>query len=323
MGYVHLDVSDRSKASAFSVCIGYRCNINATKSNHGMFGCQQSNRQFSGWPIMVHRQRCTAHPRHSSLDDGVANGEQFSDARSHAFSEPVATPLRDDCVVVTSLVKVAIAYRILHMHSMQHPVFLTVDAGCRKYRHRFLTVRSICCEGDGVKSTKFVTACYILSFVTYHGPDMIPTQTIAKWVNVNASRVRQIVARLVRAGLLASTRGGEGGVVIGRAPSDITLLDVFDAVAEQDTALFCVDNPFSDWKDRCRVHSVLTTMRGELERDFRSKLANTPMTSLYAPPPEVHAGSPAKKTVKAATKKAAASTPKKRVPGSARAGAAK
>lgn len=136
-----------------------------------------------------------------------------------------------------------------------------------------------------MKSTKFVTACYILSFVAYHGPDMISTHTIARWVNVNASRVRQIVARLVRAGLLASTRGGDGGVVIGRDPAVITLLDVFDAVAEQDMALFSVENPFSDWKDRCRVHSVLTSMRGELERDFRERLSRTLVTSLYAPPP--------------------------------------
>ena len=135
-----------------------------------------------------------------------------------------------------------------------------------------------------VKSTKFATACYILSFVSYHGPDMIATQTIAGWVNVNASRVRQIVARLVRAGLLASTRGGEGGVVLGRHASTISLLDIFDAVAEHEVELFSVDNPFSAWKDRCRVHSVLTMMQGELARDFRTRLAETRLSSLHARP---------------------------------------
>ena len=135
-----------------------------------------------------------------------------------------------------------------------------------------------------MKSTKFATACYILSFVSYHGPGMIATQTIARWVNVNASRVRQIVARLVRAGLLASTRGGEGGVVLGRHASTITLLDIFDAVAEHEVELFAVDNPFSAWQDRCRVHSVLTTMQGELVRDFRTRLAETLLSSLHARP---------------------------------------
>jgi len=135
-----------------------------------------------------------------------------------------------------------------------------------------------------VKSTKFATACYILSFVSYHGPDMIATQTIARWVNVNASRVRQIVARLVKAGLLASTRGGEGGVVLGRQASTITLLDIFDAVAEHEVELFSADNPFSAWQDRCRVHSVLTTMQGELAHDFRTRLAETPLSALHSRP---------------------------------------
>jgi DNA-binding IscR family transcriptional regulator len=135
-----------------------------------------------------------------------------------------------------------------------------------------------------MKSTRFATACYILSFVSYHGPDMIATQTIAGWVNVNASRVRQIVARLVRAGLLASTRGGEGGVVLGRHASTISLLDIFDAVAEHEVELFAVDNPFSAWQDRCRVHSVLTTMQTELARDFRTRLAETQLSALHARP---------------------------------------
>ena len=46
-----------------------------------------------------------------------------------------------------------------------------------------------------MKSTKFVTACYILSFVAYHRPALLTTPTIARWVNTNASRVRQIVAK--------------------------------------------------------------------------------------------------------------------------------
>jgi DNA-binding IscR family transcriptional regulator len=135
-----------------------------------------------------------------------------------------------------------------------------------------------------LKSIKFVTACYILSFVAYHGAEKLSTPTIARWVNTNASRVRQIVSMLVRAGLLESTLGGSGGVIMGRDPETIRLLDVFNAVAEQELEFFSIDNPFSDWKDRCLVHSVLTTMRGELERDFRAKLAATSVSSLYAPP---------------------------------------
>lgn len=135
-----------------------------------------------------------------------------------------------------------------------------------------------------MKSTKFVTACYILSFVAYHASEKLSTPVIARWVSTNESRVRQIVSMLVQAGLLTSTLGGKGGINIGKDPAKITLLDVYDAVAEQEIELFSVENPFSDWKDRCRVHSVLTGMHSKLERDFRATLAATPVSSLYAQP---------------------------------------
>jgi Rrf2 family protein len=140
-----------------------------------------------------------------------------------------------------------------------------------------------------MKSTKFVTACYILSFVSYHGSEMLTTPTIARWVNTNPSRVRQIVAALVRAGLLSSTRGGEGGVMLGRDAATITLLDVFEAVADQELQLFSIDNPFSDWKDRCHVHSVLKSMRERVQDGLRAELERTPLAALHAAPGKARA----------------------------------
>nr|WP_091855169.1 Rrf2 family transcriptional regulator [Marinobacter segnicrescens] len=133
-----------------------------------------------------------------------------------------------------------------------------------------------------MNSTKFTTACYILSFVAYHSEKQHSSRTIAKWVNVNPSRVRQLISRLVQAGLLTSTRGGKGGVTMARAPSTVSLLDVFEAVAEPNVELFSIDNPFSDWKDRCYVHDVLSGLRNEMDRDFRNRLASIKVSSLYS-----------------------------------------
>jgi DNA-binding IscR family transcriptional regulator len=80
-----------------------------------------------------------------------------------------------------------------------------------------------------VKSTKLVTACYIMSFIGAHQPRMLATATIAKWVDTHAARARQIVAPRVKAGLFDATRGGGGGVKLARRPNDITLLDIDDA----------------------------------------------------------------------------------------------
>jgi hypothetical protein len=35
------------------------------------------------------------------------------------------------------------------------------------------------------------------------------------------------------------------------------LFDIFKAVGEQDLDLFSVNNPFSEWRERCHVHDTL------------------------------------------------------------------
>lgn len=132
-----------------------------------------------------------------------------------------------------------------------------------------------------MRSIRFVTACYIVSFVAYHDGEQLSTPTIARWVNTNPSRVRQIVARLVRAGLLRSRRGGKGGVELARPAGSISLLDVFDALGDEDMQPFAVEDPFSQWKDVCRVHDTLTGLRDDLEAQMRARLAATRVSALY------------------------------------------
>lgn len=134
-----------------------------------------------------------------------------------------------------------------------------------------------------MKSTKFVTACYIMSFVGAHQPRMLATATIAKWVDTHAARARQIVAQLVKAGLLDATRGGGGGVKLARKASDITLLDIYDAVGETDLPFFSVDNPFSRWADHCSVHDVLTGLRQSIETQARQKLRTVKLSEVFVP----------------------------------------
>lgn len=156
-------------------------------------------------------------------------------------------------------------------------------------------------ENFDVQSTRFVTACYIMSFIAYHDNDRPSTSTIARWINTNASRVRQIVAALGRAGLLNSTLGGRGGISLGRHPAQINLSDIFDAVSEKETLLFNIDNPFSDWKDRCKVHDTLTQLRTDLADDFKKRLSLILLSDLYCPPviPSVAARKYLSKKVKA------------------------
>jgi DNA-binding IscR family transcriptional regulator len=85
------------------------------------------------------------------------------------------------------------------------------------------------------KSTRLLTATYILSYVAANAPEVVTTERIAEQVDEHPTRVRQIVAALVKAGLLSASRGAAGGVSLRRAASEISLRDVQEAV--QDSSL--------------------------------------------------------------------------------------
>lgn len=59
------------------------------------------------------------------------------------------------------------------------------------------------------------------------------TDAVAKALEDHPARVRQIVAGLVRGGLLQSLRGANGGVALARPAAQITLRDIFNATEER------------------------------------------------------------------------------------------
>jgi Rrf2 family protein len=112
---------------------------------------------------------------------------------------------------------------------------------------------------------------------------MMATTTIAKWVKTNPSRVRQIVAELVKAGLLESTRGGGGGVMLARSADNISLLDIYQAVGDEELPLFAIEDPFSEWANHCQVHDVLTDLRSRIDHNARASLASIMLSSVFVP----------------------------------------
>jgi Rrf2 family protein len=134
-----------------------------------------------------------------------------------------------------------------------------------------------------LKSTKFATACYIMSYFGSHNPRLLTTATIARRLDTHSARTRQIVALLVKAGLLASSRGSGGGVRLAKSPDSITLLDIYDAVGDAEMFLFSAHNPFSKWANHCSVHSVLQGMRGTIEKQTRREFHKIWLSDVFVP----------------------------------------
>ncbi|MDA7949621.1 MAG: Rrf2 family transcriptional regulator [Hyphomicrobiaceae bacterium] len=133
------------------------------------------------------------------------------------------------------------------------------------------------------RSTELMTASYVAAFVGARHPDRVNTDLIAKMVQTHPTRVRRIVSKLVKAGILLSSRGGNGGVSLAREANKITLADIYDAVQDQTVLKLGLHNPFSEWSDHCFIHSTFERVHSDLETKFRSDLADIKLSEMFKP----------------------------------------
>lgn len=133
------------------------------------------------------------------------------------------------------------------------------------------------------KSTRLITASYILSFVAANAPQRLSTDTIARWVKTHPTRIRNLVAQLVKANILIAHRGAGGGLTLAKPPREISLLDVYDAVQDSPLIAEKIDNPFSGFEDHCKVYEVFTRLFELLEQSGRLDLQRITVEHLFVP----------------------------------------
>jgi Rrf2 family protein len=120
-------------------------------------------------------------------------------------------------------------------------------------------------------NTNFAVALHAMS-VLAHFDDVTTSSMVAKSVNTNAVVVRRVLSKLVRAGLVNSMTGKNGGFQLARAPEKIRLVDVLRAV--DDGSAFRihdnVENP--QCSVSCGIKPVLGDVLGRVDRAIEREL---------------------------------------------------
>jgi len=84
-----------------------------------------------------------------------------------------------------------------------------------------------------------------------------PTSRIAQEMRIPPSFLAKIVSQLSVAGVVQTSRGARGGVSLARAPKDINLLEVIEAIDGPITLNECVpDRSACVFGDDCPVHDI-------------------------------------------------------------------
>jgi Rrf2 family protein len=83
------------------------------------------------------------------------------------------------------------------------------------------------------------------------------TSTVAEKQRIPPSFLAKIISQLSIAGLLHTSRGARGGVMLARDPKEISLLDVVEAIDGPILLNECVGDPANCvFKDDCPMQSI-------------------------------------------------------------------
>ncbi len=122
------------------------------------------------------------------------------------------------------------------------------------------------------QSTKLVSAAYILAYVARHEPELVTTESIARVLKDHPARVRQIVSALVKAGLLTSSRGAAGGIVLAKPASKIDFREIYEAIGEKSPLSLSMRDDDPGRHYACNVHSVVSRLFRDIEAETLSML---------------------------------------------------
>lgn len=97
-------------------------------------------------------------------------------------------------------------------------------------------------------------------------PDkVVMVDEISREMATPKSFLAKILQKLVRAGVVKSFRGVKGGFQLNRAPKDINLLDVIEAIQGVVALNACaVDSSVCGFSSTCGVHTVWVKLRVEV-----------------------------------------------------------
>lgn len=99
----------------------------------------------------------------------------------------------------------------------------------------------------------------------------VSTATISEAEKIPLPFLTKVIAHLVRSGLVTTNRGMGGGVSVARAPQEITLLEILEAIEGPILLNRCLQREgMCEIEHRCPVHDVWAKIQHSLVKQLGS-----------------------------------------------------
>lgn len=125
-----------------------------------------------------------------------------------------------------------------------------------------------------------IHCCVVLTSVR----EPVPATRLAQLHDVSPSYLAKHLQALSRAGLVRSVQGKSGGYALTRAPEDITVLDVVEAVDGRDPAFVCTElrqrGPLATPPESCTGPCGIAHVMAEADAAWRASLRRVSLADL-------------------------------------------
>lgn len=131
-------------------------------------------------------------------------------------------------------------------------------------------------------SSRFTIAIHIFACIdTFKDEYKVTSNFLAGSINVNPVIIRQILSMLKSNGLV-NVKQGRSGIEIAKEPSDITLLDIFNAVESiDDGKLFSFhENPSTQCIVGRNIHTILDDKLLNVQSALENELRNISLKNI-------------------------------------------
>ena len=117
----------------------------------------------------------------------------------------------------------------------------------------------------------------LLDLALHQGKGIVPLKDIARRQEISLSYLEHLVAPLIAAGIIKSTRGPQGGISLLKHPQYIRLSEVVQLLEGSLAPTKCVDNPKSyPRSDFCATHDIWS----EVEKAINKVLGSITLQDL-------------------------------------------
>lgn len=106
----------------------------------------------------------------------------------------------------------------------------------------------------------------LLDLALHQGNEPVPLKNIARRQNIPLHYLEHLIAPLIAAGIVASTRGAKGGVQLVRPPQEVKLNEVIQLLEGSIAPVECINNPESCPRyDTCVTRDVWDKMKKAMD----------------------------------------------------------